>query len=102
MMSPRLPYPRTTRPRTLRGIGACALAAACAASIAVATAATPALAADASEQRAASRDWNPYFEDLRPVPVVDARRVVVLFDDPSLGEWVAAGDRPMTAAQRTA
>ncbi|MCW2921871.1 MAG: peptidase and in, kexin, sedolisin [Thermoleophilia bacterium] len=88
----------------MTGIAAVAVVA-CAATIA--TAATPvALGADGSRSgstdRAASRAWSPFFEQLRPVDVVDPRRVIVSFADPSLGEWVAAGDRDLDAAARTA
>ncbi len=87
----------------MRGITAVA-AVACAATIA--TAATPvalgAEAAPADGDRAASRSWNPFFEQLRPVDVIDTRRVIVSFADPSLGEWVAAGDRELTPAARKA
>ncbi|MBC7460986.1 MAG: S8 family serine peptidase [Thermoleophilia bacterium] len=76
----------------------------CAAAVVIATAATPALAADAAPQgsRAASRLWSPFFAQLRPVAVVDARHVVVTFTDPSLGAWEAAGAQPLTPAQRRA
>lgn len=92
---------RLTRPVT----GALAV---CAVAVAVATAATPALAAGsdaqgtASSSRAASRSWNPFFSELRPVAVLDARHVVVTFSDPSLGAWEAAGRTPLTVAQRAA
>ncbi len=65
--------------------------------VAIATAATPVAAtaaADgdggASSDRAASRSWSPFLGEQRAVDAVDPRRVVVRFDDPSLGEWVAA------------
>lgn len=77
--------------RARRGrVPAMLAAAACAATLA--TAATPVAAAAAGEQadRAASRAWSPFFDELRAVDAVDTRRVVVTFDDPSLGEWVAA------------
>jgi hypothetical protein len=59
----------------------------------LATAATPMVlgaGGDAAEDRAASRTWNPFLGEQRAVDAVDARRVVVRFEDPSLGEWVAA------------
>lgn len=104
MMSPRLPLDLLTHARRARRLRLPAMAAiaACAASIAVATAASPASAAEAGSVRAASAAWNPFFEQLRPVATVDARRVVVLFDDPSLGEWSSAGDRLLTPAQERA
>jgi hypothetical protein len=79
--------------------------------IVVATAATPIASAasgstdavvTAGETRLESRAWNPFFEQQRPVVANDARRVVVVFDDPSLGEWSAAGARALTGPQRTA
>ena len=84
------------------GIAAVAVVA-CAATIA--TAATPiaqGAEGSAGTDRAASRSWSPFFEQLRPVDVVDTRRVIVSFADPSLGEWVAAGDRELDPAARTA
>jgi hypothetical protein len=80
-------------------VPAALVAVACAATLA--TAATP-VALGASGERDASRAWNPFFEQLRPVDAVDARRVVVLFDDPSLGDRVAtAGGELGPAARRT-
>ncbi|MCW2924139.1 MAG: putative peptidase family protein [Thermoleophilia bacterium] len=110
MMSPRLPIPRATHaPRTRgRRLPAFAATVACAACLVVATAATPVASAAASPDpavaaaRQASQAWNPFFASERAVPVTDSRHVVVLFDDPSLGEWVAAGARPLTAVQRKA
>ena len=78
----------------------------------VATAATPVVfgagsgsssSGDEAAQRAASRAWSPFLGADRAVDVVDTRRVIVRFDDPSLGDWVAAkGTSKLGAAQRTA
>jgi hypothetical protein len=107
MMSPRLPLHLLTHARRARRfrLPASAAVAACAVGIIVATAATPVASAAAptpGETRLESRAWNPFFEQQRPVVANDARRVVVVFDDPSLGEWAAAGARALTAPQRTA
>lgn len=105
MMSPRIPLDLLTyarRARRMRAPGA-ALLAACAATAVVATAATPfAGAATSSDERVASQAWSPFFEQLRPVAAVDARRVVVRFEDPSLGQWIGAGERALGAKQREA
>lgn len=93
MMSPRLPIQLISHARRARRgrVPAMLAAAACAATLA--TAATPLMASAATDDRAdraASRAWSPFFEELRSVDAVDTRRVVVTFDDPSLGEWVAS------------
>ncbi|MCW2926486.1 MAG: hypothetical protein JWM86_454 [Thermoleophilia bacterium] len=74
---------------------------ACAACMAIATAASPAAGAP-SDDRAASRAWSPFFAQDRPVVAVDARRVIIQFDDPSLGDWLGASERTLTPAQQRA
>lgn len=104
MMSPRLPLDLISHARRARRLrmSAFAAVAACALTVGIATAATPVASAAASDDRQASRAWNPFFEQLRPVATVDARRVIVVFDDPSLGEWSAAGVRRLGAKQQRA
>ncbi|MCZ4496190.1 MAG: minor extracellular protease VpR [Thermoleophilia bacterium] len=106
MMSPRLPYSRTNAPQArtrVRGRGVRLATAACVASIALATAATPLVqAAGSTKEREASRSWNTFFAEQRPVAVANPRHVVVTFADPSLGEWEAAGVERLTPAQRSA
>lgn len=98
------PHTRTSPARRSRGLAARAAMVVLGGAVVLATAATPiALAADGGgDGRSESRSWDSYFDDLRPVAIVDARQVVVLFDDPSLGEWEAAGERPLTPAMRRA
>jgi hypothetical protein len=83
-------------------MSAFAAVAACVVTVGIATAATPVSAADEGSERATSRSWNPFFEQLRPVASVDARRVIIVFDDPSLGAWSAAGVKRMSDRQQRA
>ncbi|MCW2949701.1 MAG: hypothetical protein JWN41_714, partial [Thermoleophilia bacterium] len=107
MMSPRPTPTDLSRVTARRGrlprpvIGTLAV---CAAAAALATAATPAVAADVSVDsgRSAAHGWSPFFAQVRPIAVVDARHVVITFADPSLGSWEAASPKPLTVAQRRA
>lgn len=98
MMSPWLPRSITTRAQRVREVcvpvAAMSALGVMAASAVLATAATPpsALAASSNEatDRAASRAWNPFFASQREFDLIDTRRMVITFDDASLGEWVAA------------
>ena len=103
MMSPRLPRTLISHARRARRFRVPVVVAAVACAATIATAATPLVqgAQDEAAQREASRSWSPFLGDERPSGVIDTRRVVVRFDDPSLGEWVAAGGT-RTATQRAA
>lgn len=106
MMSPRLPRLLISHARRTRRSRVPALLATAACAAVLVTAATPTTAQaadDAAAQRQSSRAWSPFLDQQRAVDTVDARRVVVLFDDPSLGEWVATrGERAASPARQIA
>lgn len=91
---------RATLRRPGRKLGATM---ACAACVCVATAASPqaTLAAEGPDaDRLDSLAWSPFFASERPVAIADPRHLIVLFDDPSLGEWHGAGRRQLTPAEQ--
>src|SRR3712207_4394443 len=72
--------------------------------LALVVAASAAIPAAAAAQEEGSRDrstpWSGVFSVLRPLQPLDTHRVIVLFDAPSLGQWQAAADAPLTPREQ--
>lgn len=89
------------RARRTRGRGLMAVAAV-AAVLVPAAVAVPSALADGGADRQGARAWAGIFDALRPVPSLDPRRVVVVFDAPSLADWQTAADGELNANEQRA